>query len=75
MPVLRYWRSLASRRWPFPNQQPIWQPRFWDAQLRGGDSYAAKWDYVRNNPVRHGLVNSPDVWPFAGELEILERDG
>ena len=72
---LRYWRSLASRRWPYPNQQPIWQPDLWDTQLRHRDSYEAKWEYVRNNPVRHGYVESAAAWPFAGEIEVLAWEG
>ena len=72
---LRYWRSLASRRWPYPDQQPIWQPDLWDTQLRRGDDYDAKWEYVRNNPVRHGYVESADAWPFSGEVDVLEWEG
>lgn len=50
---------------------PLWQRQCWDTQLRTGESYDAKWDYVRNNPVRKGLVASPDDWPFQGELNVL----
>jgi hypothetical protein len=39
--------------------------------LRKGDSYAAKWEYTWNNPVRHGLVARPEEWPWAGEIESL----
>ena len=28
--------------------------------------------YVRQNPVRHGLVNDPEDWPFQGELHLLD---
>jgi putative transposase len=72
---LRYWRSLASRRWPYPDQQPIWQSDFWDVQLRCEDDYEAKWEYVRNNPVRHGYVRNADDWLFAGEIEVLAWAG
>ena len=72
---LRYWRSLASRRWPYPDQQPIWHSDFWDVQLRREDDYEAKWEYVRNNPVRHGYVRNADDWPFAGEIEVLAWAG
>ena len=44
----------------------------WDRQLRRADSHAAKWEYVRNNPVRHGHVENLDDWPYQGELNILE---
>jgi putative transposase len=69
---VRYWKSAASRRWPRPDEQPVWQKSCWDNQLRRDESYSAKWDYVRNNPVRAGLCLTPDEWPFQGELhEVL----
>ncbi len=49
----------------------VWQYSQWDVQLRQGESYAAKWEYVRCNPVRHDLVKAPEDWPWAGEMETL----
>jgi len=69
---IAYWKSLASRRWPNPNEQPVWQIDAWDVQLRKGDSYRAKWEYVRQNPVRHNLTTSAENWPYRGELNRLE---
>ena len=72
---IRYWKRLATRSWPRPEERPIWQLDAWDTQLRKGDSYSEKWDYVRNNPVRHGLVQQADDWPYQGELnELLWHD-
>jgi len=71
---VRFWKSVASRRWPRPTDQPIWQLDFWDTQLRRTESYAAKWHYVRGNPVRHGLVSRPEEWPYAGEIDVLAWD-
>jgi len=69
---MRRWKSAASRRWPRPEEHPVWQRSFWDRQLRTNESYDEKWEYVRNNPVRAGLVQQADDWPFAGELCFLE---
>ena len=66
-----YWKSLSSKKWPDANEQPIWQVDVWDRQLRSGDSYSEKWHYVRNNPVRAGLVPNVGSWPFQGELNLL----
>ncbi|EDY19827.1 hypothetical protein CfE428DRAFT_2416 [Chthoniobacter flavus Ellin428] len=68
---VRYWKNLASRRWPRPNEQPIWQLNFWDTQLRDVAHYDEKWEYTLQNPVRAGLVTSPEDWPFSGELNEL----
>ena len=68
---VQYWKSLASRRWPRPKEQPIWQKSLWDTQLRGSDSYVEKWEYVCANPVRAGLCKSSEEWPFQGEQHLL----
>ena len=65
------WKSLVSRRWPNVHEKPIWQRSFWDRQIRNGDQYDQKWLYVRNNPVRYGLVENLDEWPFQGAMNIL----
>lgn len=69
---VQYWKALISIRWPWPDEQPIWQRGCWDTQLRRDASYEGKWDYVYQNPVRHRLVNRAEDWPYAGELNELE---
>ena len=66
-----YWKSISARNSTSPHGHKLWQRDFWDRQLRSGDSYSEKWDYVRNNPVRAGLVKNPDEWKWQGELEGL----
>ena len=68
---VRDWKTWASRRWPRPEEQPIWQLDFWDTQLRHGNHYSEKWEYVRLNPVRSGLVSESDNWMYQGELNEL----
>ena len=52
---------------------PRWQPGFFDHLLRNDESYAQKWNYVRENPVRAGLVQTPDDWPYQGEIVSIDR--
>ncbi len=68
---VRYWKTLVSRRCPRPQEQPIWQKSCWDTQLRRGEAYAEKWEYVRHNPVRAGLCEDPEAWPYQGEINVL----
>ena len=70
-PWARYWKSRFASKWPRPFEGKLWQRDFWDRQLRRGESYEAKWQYVVRNPVRAGLVEHPDDWPFQGELNRL----
>jgi putative transposase len=53
---------------------PHWQEGFFDHLLRGGDSYAEKWEYVRQNPVRAGLATSHEDLPYQGEIVWLPFD-
>jgi REP element-mobilizing transposase RayT len=46
----------------------IWQSGFFDHLLRSAESYSEKWEYVRNNPVRAGLVQNQDDWPYWGSI-------
>jgi hypothetical protein len=66
-----FWRAEATRRWPWPEEKPIWQKDFFDRQLRSGEGYTEKWQYVRENPVRAGLTPSVDAWPWQGEMHPL----
>jgi putative transposase len=51
----------------------LWQPGFFDHILRSDESYAEKWNYVRDNPVRAGLVATADQWPHQGEIVMIDR--
>jgi putative transposase len=53
--------------------ESIWQPGFFDHLLRTDESYGQKWEYVRMNPVRTGLVSTPEEWPYQGEIVRIER--
>jgi hypothetical protein len=67
---VRYWKSQFAKGLRDPGRR--WQTDHWDRRLRTGESYTAKWEYVRENPVRHGLVEKTDDWPFQGEVFELE---
>jgi putative transposase len=53
---------------------PHWQKGFFDHVMRSRESYSEKWEYVRNNPVRAGLVLEADAWSFQGEIAELRFD-
>ena len=42
-----------------------WQRDFFDHRLRHDESQQLKASYIRNNPVRAGLVQSPEAWPYV----------
>ena len=67
--------EAGEPKFGYPTQQlkSWWQPGFFDHLLRNEESYAQKWEYVRENPVRAGLVNDAKDWPYAGEIVIIDR--
>jgi putative transposase len=68
---MSFWKAEATQHWPWLVEKPVWQKDFFDRQLRRGESYAEKWHYVRENPVRAGLVREVESWPWQGELHPL----
>jgi len=51
----------------------LWQLGFFDHVLRSDESYAEKWQYVLENPVRAGLVREMEEWPHQGEIVLIDR--
>jgi putative transposase len=43
----------------------FWQPRSYDFNVRTEKKYVEKLNYIHSNPVRRGLVESPELWPWS----------
>jgi len=69
----KLWKSVSSRRIAEALRipPPIWQADTFDHILRNPGSYGEKWNYVRENPVRQGLVTRTEDWPWQGEINML----
>ena len=63
------WTSHALRR-AMDLEAQVWERQFFDHLLRSDESRAEKWNYVRENPVRAGLVNDAAAWPYAGAVDF-----
>jgi len=55
-------QSLSRRR---KRERGLWQRRFWEHQIRDEADLARHVDYVHYNPVKHGLVNDVEDWPWS----------
>ena len=66
-------QGINSAQIPGCKLRGHWQPGFFDHLLRTDESYAEKWAYVWKNPVRAGLVRSPEQWPYQGEIVRIDR--
>jgi putative transposase len=65
---------LGKRLFAMGFDKPHWQEGFFDHLLRSHESYSEKWEYVRMNPVRTGLSQTPEAWPYQGEITELPFD-
>lgn len=72
------WRKIKARfsRWTGLSQPVtrskqvkreagLWQRRFWEHTIRDDADFAAHVGYCLWNPVRHGLVEQAEDWPFS----------
>jgi putative transposase len=74
LPVfMQAWKQWTSKRMAreLSFSGNLWQEQFFDHVLRSTESYSQKWDYVRENPIRAGLVTKIEDWPWQGEIESL----
>jgi len=55
------------------HKPPLWQRGFFDHLVRSSESYAEKWEYVRENPVRGGWAGRSEDWPYQGEIVVIDR--
>ena len=50
---------------PSMDRERVWQPRFWEHHVRDEEDLARHLDYIHYNPVKHGYVASPELWPYS----------
>jgi len=60
---LGFWKDRFAKTHPDTGK---FQAGGFHHRLRDGENYAQKWQYVRENPVRAGLVTRPEDWPYFG---------
>ncbi|MCC6415656.1 MAG: hypothetical protein IT582_07085 [Opitutaceae bacterium] len=64
---IRNWKRLTARR-----HGVHWQRNFFDHRLRSDEGLELKARYIRDNPVRAGLVPQAEAWPHVIDFRHLE---
>ncbi len=44
---------------------PVWQKRYYEHTIRDEKDFAEKIEYMRNNPVKHGLCEVWSGWEYS----------
>ena len=50
----------------------LWLKDCWDTQMRSFEHYFEKIEYVKDNPVRKGLVEKSSDWEYQGKLNEID---
>jgi putative transposase len=67
-----YWKDCFSKTHIVPEK---FQAGGFHHRLRSGESYTEKWQNVRENPVRAGLVPRSEDWPYSGRVHEIRWSG
>ncbi len=46
-------------------ERGFWQRRYWEHTIRDDEDLRRHFDYIHFNPVKHGLVEWPERWPWS----------
>ncbi|WP_338287158.1 hypothetical protein [Luteolibacter sp. LG18] len=67
-------KTMAEwKRWHASRHGIQWQRGFFDHRLRTEDSGVEKRNYILQNPVRAGLVEKTEDWPYVWDLRTGRR--
>ncbi|MBI4325852.1 MAG: hypothetical protein HY674_11385 [Chloroflexi bacterium] len=72
--TIEQWITFWKRQFRRIHQDPAcrFQADAFHYRLRRDENYIEKWNYVRENPLRKGLVQHPEDWPYQGMLNVLQ---
>ena len=64
-------KSLSTRAFWRWYDGKLWHRQFYDHIIRNRDDFDETLAYIRMNPVRRGLVERPEDWPYTERLDFL----
>jgi len=65
---MRLFKHRSSYHWKRRHGHKLWQRRYIDRILRDREHTRTVARYILENPVRAGLVDSPEIYPFSGSF-------
>lgn len=77
--ALQVLKQQTSLRLKLPDAVQFWQRRYYDFNVYSEAKTVEKLKYIHRNPVRRGLVEKPEDWPWSsfrhystGEMGTVE---
>ncbi len=62
----QYKGKTTNQSWQLGWTGKLWQPRYYDHLVGSDESLSAICEYILQNPIRKGLVESISDWPWCG---------
>jgi len=62
--LLKAVKQMTSRKLRGPREK-FWQDRYYDRNVHGEKARSEVIRYIHRNPVKHGLVEKPEDWPWS----------
>jgi REP element-mobilizing transposase RayT len=65
--LLHKWKSYSTHQINrvLHREGKLWQDDYWDRYMRDEKHFVKVRDYIETNPVKAGLVKTPEQWPFG----------
>ena len=65
--ILHGWKSFTSKAANrfLQREGEFWQAEYFDRYIRDEEHFGKAVRYIENNPVKAGLVKSPEAWPYG----------
>jgi putative transposase len=67
----QYKGKVTNLSWTLGWHGKLWQPRYFEHIVRAEESLLAIDEYILSNPVRKGLVERAEDWPWGGHMNPL----
>ena len=65
--IVHSWKSFTAHRANkiLQRKGDFWMPEYFDRRIRNSKHYAVALAYIHANPVKAGLVQAPEQWPWS----------
>ena len=72
--IVQGWKSYTARwilrknealRLNIPRSDRLWMREYWDRYIRDAGHYQNVVEYIHQNPVKAGLCDAPETWPWS----------
>ena len=67
---VRLFKQQSAFRWKRENASTLWQRSYFEHVLRDEEDTIGVAKYILENPVRAGLVERPEAYPYLGSMTV-----